>query len=125
LIRGVSAKEETKKNVKETKEKVAVADLKAVPNRSKLEITSSNYVAASKKRQSALITSITKRSQSANVDRRQVNYHKYSSPTASMQQWNVITYYPTNYPVPKGETRARYITEIYDKATNRFIPATS
>ncbi len=90
----------------------------------KVEITSSNYTAASKKRQSALIASITKRSQSANVDRRHVNHYNYYSPSLYNQRWNVLTYYPSNYHLPREETRTKYITEIYDKATNRFIPAT-
>ena len=81
----------------------------------------SSHSNSSKKRQSALITTIIKptsshapRSHSAHTGRTQGNHHN-----ASSQQWNVSTYYPN----VKEEKPTKYITEIYDKATNRFIPA--
>ena len=81
----------------------------------------SRHSNSSKKRQSALITTIIKptphtpRSHSAHTGRIQSNHHPPSASSSSSQQ----TYYPT----VKEQKPTKYITEIYDKATNRFIPA--
>ncbi len=92
------------------------------------ENISTTVTALSKKRQSALITSIVKRaptqtsrSHSAHTDRTQVNHFP---PSSSTQQWNVTTYYSANHQLSKKEKPTKYITEIYDKTTNRFIPTT-
>lgn len=85
----------------------------------------SNRGASSKKRETTVITTIVKptayqssRSRSAHTSRTQ-NSH-YSSPTS---HWNVSSVYPYEYYHSGNKKPTRYITEIYDKATNRFIPA--
>ena len=87
----------------------------------------SNRSPSSKRRQTTLITTIIKptpsdssRSRSAHTPR--VNIH-HSSPSSTFQQWDPTTYYPHDYYYSSEGKPIRYITEIYDKTTNRFIPA--
>jgi hypothetical protein len=42
----------------------------------------------------------------------------------SAQQWNFINQYPTELLGTNEHVPTKYITEIYDRATNRFIPTT-
>jgi len=127
-VKDKPAVKETKKNIKKLKENIPATDVTIGASKSNFEVTSSNHIAPSKRRQSALITNIVKRppfytprSHSANTGRTQVNHYSHY-PFSSPSQWNVTTYYPTNYHKFKEEKQTKYITEIYDKATNRFIP---
>jgi hypothetical protein len=111
------------KNVIRLKEKVAVTDL-GVPS-------DSDRAQSQKKRQSVVATSITKRSssetprsQSAHNSRTHITYSNHFAYPPANQQSNVITYYPANQRTSKEQPQTKYITEIYDKATKRFIPAT-
>lgn len=98
------------------------------PNKSKnIEVTTSNHTAPAKKRLSTVLIDPVKesishqsRSRSAHTDRKQVAHHHYHSPSVASHHWNVTTYYPKDY--YKSAEPTKYITEIYDKATNRYIP---
>jgi len=114
----VSAVKETKMKVKQLKEKVPTTDTASSKRRHTTVIANIVKRAPS---QTSRSHSQTSRSHSAHNGRRQVNYF---SPSPSTQQWNVSTYYLTNYHKSNEEKQTKYITEIYDKATNRFIPTT-
>ena len=47
-----------------------------------------------------------------------------STVTLSEQQWNFLNQYPDNLLGSNERMPTKYITEIYDRATNRFIPTT-
>jgi len=66
------------------------------------------------------------RSFSANLNRAQIRYYYESYPQNPIQQQqsNAVFQYPTYYYTSDGLRRPKYITEIYDKATNRYIPTT-
>lgn len=127
----VSAIKETKINTKQLKEKIPLHDVVMRSNKSKnIEVTSSSHTAPAKKRLSTMVIntvqrppSHSSRSQSAHTDRGQTSYHSFHSPSISNPQWNVTTYYPTNHHKSNERKPTKYITEIYDKATNRYIPA--
>jgi len=115
--------QEVQKNVIRLKEKIAATDL-GVPS-------DSDRAQSQKKRQSVLATSITKRSSSetprshsAHNSRTHITYSNHFPYPPTNQQWNVVTYYPANQRTSKEQSQTKYITEIYDKATKRFIPAT-
>lgn len=52
------------------------------------------------------------------------HYDPASTIALSEQQWNFLNHYPDNFFSPNEYKPTRYITEIYDRATNRFIPTT-
>lgn len=76
---------------------------------------------AAKKRQSAYYTEIVKQP-SPKTTTRSHSAHTRSE-KINQEQWNVTTYYPSNWHHPKEKQPVKYITEIYDKATNRYIRA--
>ncbi len=132
-VEDVPATKKTKTKIKQLKTKSSATDVIIGTSKSNLELTSSNHVAPSKRRQTTLITNIVKRpsshtsrSHSAHTGHEQVNHYNMFSPpsSSSTQQWNVTTYYPPNYHTSREEKQTKYITEIYDKATNRFIQTT-
>jgi hypothetical protein len=121
----------TKTNIKQLKENIPPTGPITRSSKSTLEVTSSNHSAPSKRRQTTLITNIVKRptqasrSHSAHANRKQRSHYRFYSPSSSSsEQWDVTTYYPANYHIFEEEKPTRYITEIYDKATNRYIPTT-
>lgn len=88
----------------------------------------SNRRASSKKRQTTVITTIVKpttyessRSRSAHTPRTHIHQHQHHHPT-STPRWDVTTFYPYDYYHSGNKKPTKYITEIYDKATKRFIP---
>ncbi|CAF2116447.1 unnamed protein product [Rotaria magnacalcarata] len=127
-VKDESTSQEMKKKIKHRKEKFDVKIPSAV---SSVEITSSNHVAPSKKRPNSYITSIVKqptsptyRSHSTHSDRIYTNNYDHYSPSTTTEQWNDYTSCYRNDRGSQEPEQATYITEVYDKATNRFIPTT-
>ncbi|CAF1493499.1 unnamed protein product [Adineta steineri] len=120
----ISAVKETPNNINQLREKVPIIDLI-------MESNDIHHVEISKKRQSVLISNIVKRSSSeaprshpAHLGRTQVTYFDQVPYSQTIEEWDVITHYPANYRTSNEQPQGKYITEIYDKATKRFIPAT-
>ena len=127
--------EEVDINVRELEGKLAATKLsKKKSNKNRLQSSSSHSVLPSMKRSSTKKTktknvkehpSQISRSDSSNIKHSQDNNHRHPSPyVLTPQQWNVINSYPTNYYGHHQHVQINYITEIYDRATNRFIPTT-
>jgi hypothetical protein len=127
--------EEVDINVGQLEEKlVAIKISKKKSNKIRLESSSSHSALPSKKRSSTKKTktknvkeypSQISRSDTDNLKHSQDNNHQHPSPyVLTPQQWNVINSYPTNYYGHHQHVQINYITEIYDRATNRFIPTT-
>lgn len=64
------------------------------------------------------------RSNTGNFDRSHVTQPYHPSFDLTPQQWDFINNYPSNYGLSNEYVKTNYITEIYDRATNRFIPTT-
>ncbi len=64
------------------------------------------------------------RSNTTNFNPSHVNPHNHSMFDITPQQWDFINNYPTHYGDSNEHVKTNYITEIYDRATNRFIPTT-
>ncbi|CAF3861695.1 unnamed protein product [Rotaria sordida] len=123
--------QEIKNDAKKFIEKVAMTDKRMASGKSNREMMVFDPTASRKKRSGAFITSIVKqthspssRSQSAHTGRIKMNHYNYYSPLPATQQWEVIPYYPNNDHILQRKAQTQYITEIYDKATKRFIPIT-
>lgn len=55
------------------------------------------------------------------------HYHHYHQHAVNLtqEQWDFINNIPMHYSKGSNEpNKTKYITEIYDRATNRFIPTT-
>jgi len=63
-------------------------------------------------------------SNTTNFNPPHVNHHNHSMLELTPQQWDFINNYPTQYGDSNEHVKTTYITEIYDRATNRFIPTT-
>ncbi|CAF0795678.1 unnamed protein product [Rotaria sordida] len=50
------------------------------------------------------------------------HYHNHPSATLTPEQWNIINNMPPTYYNSNPYKKTNYITEIYDRATRRFIP---
>jgi len=118
----------TKKSIDKTEEKL---DAKT-SSKPRLESSSSHKSLRPKQRSSLKKKSKnTKqsspempRSNTANLNRLNVNHHHHPSFDLTPQQWDFINNYPANYGGSNEYVKTNYITEIYDRATNRFIPTT-
>jgi hypothetical protein len=64
------------------------------------------------------------RSNTANLNRIHVTQQHHPSFDLTPQQWDFINNYPAHYGGTNEYVKTNYITEIYDRATNRFIPTT-
>ena len=102
-----------------------------VSSKTRLETSSSQKALRSKHRSSVKKTKDTKqlsptvpRSNTSNLNRSHVNHHNDPSFDLTPQQWNFINNYPANFGTSNGHIITNYITEIYDRATNRFVPTT-
>ncbi|CAF2992261.1 unnamed protein product [Rotaria socialis] len=127
-VKDESTSQEMKKKTKNRHEK---SDFKIASTVSSVDVTSSNHVAPSKKRPNAYITSIvrpetspTYRSHSTHSDHINTNNYDYYPPSTTTEQWNDYTSCYRNGRRSREPEQATYITEVYDKATNRFIPTT-
>ncbi|CAF3010952.1 unnamed protein product [Rotaria sp. Silwood2] len=123
--------QEIKDDVKNFFKKVAVTNLAMASGKTGRDIMVINHAVPYKKRPGAFITNIVKqtnssssRSRSAHSDRIQMNHQNYSSPSNTAEQWEIIPYYYKNNRKLQEQKQTKYITEIYDKATKRFIPIT-
>ncbi|CAF1078351.1 unnamed protein product [Rotaria sp. Silwood1] len=123
-----STVQEIKNDVKKFLEKVAVTDIAMTSGKTGREIIIFNQ-STYKKRPNALITSIVKqnhspssRSHSAHAGRKHISHYKHPSTSPDAKQWEIVPYHSKNNYTFQEETPTKYITEIYDKATNRFIP---
>lgn len=101
-------------------------------HRSKLNGSSvSNPATPKQRRETQLITTVIDLSTSADLERSHSAYSERSrwkhstALSASANPWEIISYSSTQQQTPKQHRRTGYITEIYDKATNRFIPIRS
>ncbi|CAF0939395.1 unnamed protein product [Adineta ricciae] len=122
-VRVIPAVKEAQKTVHPQREKIQVADIIIEPNES-------YDVDLAKKRQSLIISNLVKRSSSEAprphpnpVGRMQVTYVDQFPYTTLDEQWDIITPYPSHQRSTHDQPQRKYITEIYDKATKRFIPA--
>ncbi|CAF1408490.1 unnamed protein product [Rotaria magnacalcarata] len=52
------------------------------------------------------------------------NHNHHHPVTLTQEQWDFINNIPSNYKGTTEHAKTKYITEIYDRATNRFIPTT-
>ena len=54
------------------------------------------------------------------------SHEHYDQPSFNLSspQWHFLNQYPSNYHTSTEHAQVKYITEIYDRATNRFIPTT-
>ncbi|CAF4745312.1 unnamed protein product, partial [Rotaria socialis] len=52
------------------------------------------------------------------------NHNHHHPATLTQDQWDFINNIPSNYKGTTEHAKPKYITEIYDRATNRFIPTT-
>lgn len=132
-VKNESVEPEIKRKVKKPKEKIRVPSKEKMIAESNIEVSSSSHVAPSKRRSSAYITNIIKqtvssptRSYSAHSNRGDTShYYDYYAPSSTHEpRNNTSPYYYEHDRRLRERTRTRYITEIYDKATNRFIPTT-
>lgn len=96
-----------------------------------LEVKSSNHAAPGRAKRNGYLANIVKRSpsptlrsHSAHINGKKGEHYDYTTYSTAGQKWNVITYYPKHDRKHQEHTQTKYITEIYDKATNRFIPTT-
>jgi hypothetical protein len=102
------------------------------PSKTRLETSSSNKSLRPKHRSSTRkktkdtkqSTSEMPRSNTGNLNRLHVTHHHHPSFDLTPQQWDFITNYPAHYGAANESMKTNYITEIYDRATNRFIPTT-
>ena len=102
------------------------------PSKTRLEPSSSNNSLRPKRRSSTKKkTKDTKqspsevpRSSTGNLNRSHATHHNHPSFDLTPQQWDFINNYPAYYGTSNESMKTNYITEIYDRATNRFIPTT-
>jgi hypothetical protein len=95
----------------------------------RLETSSSSHNALRPKRRSSAkkikdakqVSPQVPRSNTGNLHRSQVNHPSFG---LTPQQWDFINNYPANFGGTNEHIKTKYITEIYDRATNRFIPTT-
>lgn len=114
---------EVPKPMNRSREKLSITDLIVESN----DIPHSEL---SKKRSNTLVSTIVKRSSSEaprshvnQLGRTQVTYLDELPYTSLNEDWDIVNYYPTVQHTSNDQQPGKYITEIYDKATKRFIPA--
>ena len=119
------------KSMEKKKEKIDGVKPSKSSSKTQLENGSSQKSLRSKQRSSMKKTKETKqlspdvsRSNTENFNRSHVNQTYHPSFDLTPQQWDFINNYPSHYGLSNEYVKTNYITEIYDRATNRFIPTT-
>jgi hypothetical protein len=117
--------------VDKLEEKLSETNLSKTKSETGLNSSSSHNSLRPKKRSSTKkikdvkqLSTDVPRSNTSNLDNSYVNHHNHSLFDLTPQQWDFINNYPTKYGDSKEHVKTNYITEIYDRATNRFIPTT-
>ncbi|UJR21994.1 hypothetical protein I4U23_025062 [Adineta vaga] len=122
-VKVIPAVKEVQKITHPPKDKLQFANVIIEPNES-------YDIDLAKKRQSLIISNLVKRSSSEaprphtnQLGRMQVTYVDQFPYTTLDERWDIINPYPTHQRSTNDQPQRKYITEIYDKATKRFIPA--
>lgn len=65
-----------------------------------------------------------RRSKTGDFDYSHIRHQDHSSINLTPEQWEFINSIPPSHSGVHENSKANYITEIYDRATKRFIPTT-
>jgi hypothetical protein len=117
--------------VDKLEEKFSETNLSEASSETRLESSSSHNALRPKRQPSTKkikdvkhLSPTVSRSNTVDLNRSHVNHYNYSTFDLTPQQWDFINNYPTNFGDSNEHVKTKYITEIYDRATNRFIPTT-
>lgn len=129
-----NAAEKTNKNVDKLEKKPSTTNLSKTSSDSHVgSSTSSSLNKSTRSKRRSIIperkdvkqpSPTVVRSNTGSFNRPHITPHNHATYDLTPQQWDFINNYPAHFGDSKEHVKTKYITEIYDQATNRFIPTT-